>query len=154
MCVLFYAFLRPAEILRDLSVFFEKAADGFLRVAGSRQNLPVPWAGQTFSADALKNPPLRDDPGGADTATTADGERQENIRENLGVWDAAGLAVGKLFPLTSGAKGCHDETHKRLGGAVFPSSQHHEVCSRCRAESDTRLRSLSVQLLTGDTEKC
>lgn len=96
------AFLRQAEFLRELSVFL-KAADRFLRVAGVRQNLQVPRGGQTFSAEALENPPFCDDPGGADTAAAADGERQETLCEDLGVRDGAGLAVGERFSLTNGA---------------------------------------------------
>uniref|UniRef100_A0A3Q3L044 1-acylglycerol-3-phosphate O-acyltransferase 5 (lysophosphatidic acid acyltransferase, epsilon) n=1 Tax=Labrus bergylta TaxID=56723 RepID=A0A3Q3L044_9LABR len=42
--------------------------------------------------------------GGPDTAITADGERQETVRADLGVRDAAGLAVGESLPLTNRAE--------------------------------------------------
>lgn len=131
------------------------AADRLLRVAGRRQEMQVPGGGQTFSAEALENPPLSHDPGGTDTAIAADGERQETVRENLGVRDAAGLAVGERFSLTNRPEAA--TTTRRTKDLerrchFFPVSLRHKVCRRCRAVSDERLRDLSVPLLTGDTE--
>lgn len=146
------AFLRQAEFLRVLS-FFLKAADGFLRVWGRRQNLQVPRGRQTISAEPLQDHPISDDLGGADTAITADGERQETVRENLGVWDTAGLAVGEHFSLTNGAQAammrCTEDMERRCH---FPVSHQHKVCSRCRAESDKKLRDLSHVWLSVDLD--
>lgn len=84
--------------------------------------MQVPRGGQTLSSQPFQNPPISDYLGGTDTAITADGERQETVREDLGVRDAAGLAVGERFSLTNRAEGCHDETHKRTWRETSPFS--------------------------------
>lgn len=134
---------KSNEFLRDLSVFL-KAADGLLRVRGRRQNTQVPRGRQTLSAQPLEHPPICDDLGGADAAVTADGERQETVREDLGVRDAAGLAVGERFSLMNRPEAAATKHMRDVGRPCqFPVSQQHKVCSRCRTESDKRLRDLS-----------
>lgn len=66
--------------------------------------MQVPRGRKTISAEPPQNPPIGDDLGGTDTAITADGKRQETVRENLGVRDTAGLVVGERFSLTNGAE--------------------------------------------------
>lgn len=80
--------------------------------------MQVPRGRQSVSAEALQNPPLGADPGGAHTAAAADGEWQETVREDLGVRDAAGLAVGQRVSLTNGGARRHPETHRRRGETV------------------------------------
>ncbi|KAI3363147.1 hypothetical protein L3Q82_011791 [Scortum barcoo] len=73
-----------------------------------------------------------------------DRERQETVRENLGVRDPAGLAVGERFPLRYGAKAATMRRTEDMGSHChFSVSGQHGVCSRCRAASDKRLRDLS-----------
>ncbi|KAF0027416.1 hypothetical protein F2P81_020157 [Scophthalmus maximus] len=55
---------------------------------------------------------------GADTAIIADGEWQEAVSEDLGVRDAAGLALGECVSLTNGGSGRRGDTHKRHGETV------------------------------------
>lgn len=83
-----------------------KASDGFLRVTGSGETIQVPWSGQSLSFESLQDPPIFDHLGGSHTAITADGERQVTLRENLGLRDPAGLAVGQHFSLK---KTCGEE---------------------------------------------
>ena len=115
--------------------FFLKAAHRFLRVGGSRQNPQVPRWRQTVSAKPLENPPVSHDLGRTDTAVTADRDRQETVCEDLGLWDAAGLAVGERVSLTNGrAEAATVRRTKRIERRChFPVSQQHKVCSRCRA---------------------
>lgn len=82
-----------------LFTFILKASDRFLRVAGSEETIPIPRRGQGLSAESLQDPPIFDYLGGAHTAITADRERQDTVRENLGLRDAVGLAVGQHFSL-------------------------------------------------------
>lgn len=102
-------------------MFFLKASDRFLRVAGPGEEVEFPRRGQTLSTESLKDPSIVDDLRGAHTAITADGERQETLRENLGLRDAAGLAVGEHFSLRTGTLlqgGCLDETNWKLSDAT------------------------------------
>lgn len=107
---------------------------------------------QSLSTDALENPSLRDDPGGADTANAADRERQEAVRKNLDVWDAAGLAVGECFPLTNAAEAA---TLRRTNnfGKRLPFFLYRNGNMGCVPNTDNGLRGLTFPLVTGDTEK-
>lgn len=68
--------------------------------------MQVPRGGQAFSSEPVQNPPVGGYLGGTDAANAPDRERQETVRQNLGVRDAAGLALGQRLPLTSpGAEG-------------------------------------------------
>lgn len=139
-------FLSSSWFHEIFFLFFSKATDQFLRVAGFRQIMQVPRWGQTFSAESLKNPALLGHPWGTDTANAADRKGQEAVRENLGVWDAAGLAVGKHFSLTNRGQSATMRRTKDSRRCHFPVSRHN-VCSRCRAVCDKRLRDIFVWLI-------
>lgn len=87
--------------------------------------MQVPRGREDLSSIPLENPPISDDPGGAHTAITADGERQETVREDLGVRDAAGLAVGELLSLMNRAAAAVTTrtTDMREEAPPFPASQ-------------------------------
>lgn len=127
LCCVFFsscAFAKSAESLRELSVF-SKAADRFLRVGRCRQTMHLPRGGQTFSTEPLKNPPVSGDLGGADTAITADRERQETVFENLGIRDTSRVAVGEFLPLTNRVEAAIMRRTKDMERCChFPASQH------------------------------
>lgn len=68
---------------------------------------------QSFRSEPLENPPVSGCLGGTRTAVAFDREWKEGVREDLGVWDTPGLAVGECVPLTSGGRG---------GGSILLSS--------------------------------
>lgn len=113
------------------------AADGFLRVRGRKQTSQIPRGRQTVSAEPLENPPVGDDFGRTYTAIAADGERQETVREDLGVRDTAGLAVGELFSLTKGAEAATTRRTKKTwrDGAIFLYHNN----TRCVPDADQYL---------------
>lgn len=88
---------------------FSKAADTFLRVRGRQQIMQVLRGRQSFRAEPLQNPAVGGCLGGNRAAAAFDGGRKAGVREDLGVWDTPGLAVGERVPLTS-------------GGSILPSS--------------------------------
>ena len=111
--------------------------------------MQFPRRGQTFSTEPLKNPPVSDDPGGTDTAITADRQRQETVCENLGVRDTSWLAVGEFFPLTTRAEAAYDETHKRHG-EMLPFFLHRNT--RCVPDAEQYQRFIPHVWLTVDLE--
>lgn len=102
--------------------------------------MQVPRGRQTFSTEPHKNPPISTDLGGADTAITADWDRQETVCENVGVRDSSRMAVGECFSITYGAVAATMRRTKDTERLCHCSVSQHEVCSRCRSVSDKRLR--------------
>lgn len=97
-----------------------KASDRLLRVSEFGEEDQVPQGGKSVSTEALQDPPVSDDPGRTDTATAADGERQETLRADLGLRDAAGLGVGESLPLANRVGTSQRHAKKNLKtGAIY-----------------------------------
>lgn len=122
----FHSSLHFSDSL-PLLFFSLKVADRFLRVRGSKQKVQIPRRGQNLSAETLKVPPLGDDFRRADAANAADGEWQEALCENLGLWDTSGLALGEHFSLTVPGSDCHGETRGRFANPLSCAAETESV---------------------------
>lgn len=136
-----------------------QSAEEFLRIGGRGHFGQVPRGGPSFPSEPLQNPPVSDGPGGTDAVAAADGERQESLRENLGVRDAARLALGQRLPLTHrGRRGAtggpqrQDAHRTRKHGAIFffsffpplqPINAKRSII-KCVLESEQHLTRVSV----------
>lgn len=120
--------LHLTDCLWGVISLFSKAAGEFLQVRGCKQIMQVPRGRQSVLPEPLQNPPVCAGLGGPHAAVTPERERKEGVREDLGVRDPAGLAVGERVALSSSGGG------GRRDGAVRERWSRDRHLSQPRAE--------------------